>query len=86
MRNECATTPDTSPLLIHRFHRSACEAFPAFLDYLYHLPNDKLAATTESATALLYLGERLCCPSIFNAARDYIISDMNVANACIYIR
>ena len=72
------------------FHRSACKAFPTLLDFVYGTnPNlersETLAATTASATALLFLGDRLGCPAIFEAALSFIKRDMQIPTACTYL-
>ena len=68
------------------FQRSACEAFPIFLDFVYAESAEELAATPSSAVALMHLGEFLGCPAAFNAARDFIQGNMNIDAAARYIR
>jgi len=52
-----------------QLERTAFDAFPAFLDYMYE---GKLSISDESAVALRYLADYLLCNALFNECGQFI--------------
>ena len=61
---------------------SAAAAFPNYLDFVY---TGVLEATSESATALLYLADYLRCRKLHNEVTQFMQGDLCADNAALYL-
>lgn len=82
--NETATSKTTmTTTTLLELEGLAAAAFPCLLDFLYD-PQARINLTTQNATALHVLAQRLEIKSLRARARDFWMQDMGMDNLAVY--